>query len=158
MLFHILASRAKQSPEKTALVYGTSRIRYADLYEQVKNFSDGLRACGLTSSDSVALLLPNCPEFLISFYAVARLHASVVALNNLLQKHVLAYCLQDSGVRMVITTVHGAEVCHQLFSELKRPIQLIVIDGVYHAAATFSNTMHSKAVDTAAPDTEMAYD
>ncbi|TMC22112.1 MAG: hypothetical protein E6J34_07395 [Chloroflexi bacterium] len=158
MLFHILASRTRQSPEKTALVYGTARIRYADLYEQVRAFSNGLRACGLTSSDAVALLLPNCPEFIISFYAIARLHASIVALNNLLQKQELRYCLQDSRVRMVITTVQGAEICHQLRSELKQPIELIVIDGVHHAATSFSDVMHSRAADTVASDTDMTYD
>src|SRR5436305_2532740 len=158
MLLHILASRAKQSPEKTALVYGPSRMSYADLYEQVKNFSNGLRAHGLTSSDSVALLLPNCPEFLISFFAVARLHASVVALNNLLQKHELKYCLQDSGISMVITTVQGAQTCRQLLPELEQLIELVVIDGVCSAATSFSSIMQSKTVDTSASDTERVYD
>src|SRR5947199_10020350 len=95
MLFHILASRTRQSPGKTALVYGTARIRYADLYEQVPAFSNGLRACGLTSSYAVALLLPNCAEFIISFYASGRLHASIVAIKNLLQQQEARNCLQD---------------------------------------------------------------
>jgi acyl transferase domain-containing protein/acyl-CoA synthetase (AMP-forming)/AMP-acid ligase II/acyl carrier protein len=144
MLFHILSDKAKQSPEKTALVHGTARISYADLYREVVKLSNGLRASGLTSSGPVALLLPNCPEFLISFYALARLRTPVVTLNNLLQEQELTYCLQESGVQMVITTIEYAEVCQRIISELARPVVLVITAQIHTAAISLSSLMQEQ--------------
>ncbi|MGH6820070.1 MAG: AMP-binding protein, partial [Methylocella sp.] len=75
MLTQMLWRAAQATPAKPAIVQGNRRIRYEQLYRLAGGGSEGLRQLGIGISDCVAVVLPNCPEFIISLFACARLGA-----------------------------------------------------------------------------------
>ena len=128
MLTQLLAQAVSNYPEKTAIVYDDVRMSYQELYSKVKGFSKGLDSIGLNQGDCVALLLPNCPEFAIAFYAIANLNAIALPLNHLFKVEEISYYLADSDVKVIITDSKRAKLCRQILANFDRAIQLIVVD------------------------------
>ncbi|WP_392534407.1 AMP-binding protein [Nostoc sp. C117] len=83
MLTKILTETALNYPQKTAIVYQKIKISYQELYSEIISFTEELNSIGIVRGDCVAIFLPNYPEFLISFYAIAFLNAIVLPLNHL---------------------------------------------------------------------------
>jgi long-chain acyl-CoA synthetase len=75
---------------------------YRELARLVDRFADALRALGVHKGDRVALVLPNCPQQVISFFAVLRRGAIVVQNNPLYTAAELRTQLIDSGAEIVI--------------------------------------------------------
>ncbi|MBK8464086.1 MAG: AMP-binding protein [Nigerium sp.] len=76
---------------------------YARLGEQIERAAEGLRRLGVRAGDRVALVLPNCPQHIVAFYAVLRLGAVVVEHNPLSSARELRHLFEDHGARVVIS-------------------------------------------------------
>ncbi len=127
MLNHMLQTSAQVRPDKAALVYGDTRISYAELDRTVGHVSGGLRHLGVAATDGVALVLPNCPEFIISLFACARLGAIMLPLNPQYTKDEMKRFLVDAQVKLIITDTPRAVLCQQLMDEIDFPLRLIVV-------------------------------
>ncbi|CAG9263975.1 AMP-dependent synthetase and ligase [Paraburkholderia unamae] len=68
-------------PAATALVFGDARISYGELRERAQRIAGGLNEAGIGRHDTVALWLPNLPDWLAIALACARLGAAVLCLN-----------------------------------------------------------------------------
>ena len=51
------------------------RFTYRGLVDEAERFARALQAMGVKKGDRVGLVLPNCPQFVIAFYAIQRLGA-----------------------------------------------------------------------------------
>jgi long-chain acyl-CoA synthetase len=74
-----------------ALDFFGATTTYHQLGEQVAKAAEGLRGLGIRPGDRVALILPNCPQHVVAFYAVLRLGAVVVEHNPLYTAEEMAY-------------------------------------------------------------------
>jgi long-chain acyl-CoA synthetase len=97
-----------------ALISGAERIGSDQLWERVGRLAHALAARGIGQGDPVALLLPNSPDFVVGFLAVAQLRAVAVPLNAQFKKAELAFCLRDCGVRAVLTDAAGERACRAI--------------------------------------------
>jgi long-chain acyl-CoA synthetase len=70
-IVEMLERNARLFPEKTAIIYGNSRISYRTFYERANTLANFLIAMGLKKGDRVGLVLHKTPEVLISFLGVA---------------------------------------------------------------------------------------
>lgn len=86
----------------TALEFFGARTSYARLGDQVACVAEGLRKLGVHPGDRVALVLPNCPQHVVAFYAVLRLGAIVVEHNPLYTAAELGRMVADHGARVAI--------------------------------------------------------
>lgn len=78
-------------------------ITYTELGDQIARAAEGLRRLGVKKGDRVALVLPNCPQHIVAFYAVLRLGAVVVEHNPLYTPRELRHLFEDHGARVVIS-------------------------------------------------------
>ena len=101
-LTRLLDDAAASYPTATALVFLGTRITYRELKEQVDSFAAVLARLGVTKGDRVALVLPNCPQNVIAFYATLRLGAIVVENNPLYTEAEMVHQLTDCGAKVVI--------------------------------------------------------
>jgi len=137
MLTQLLTEVVSNHPKKTAIVYDNLRISYKELDFKIKGFSEGLSSISVVKGDCVALFLPNCPEFVISFYAIASLNAIVLPLNHLFKAEEVSYYLDDSDVRAIITDSQRADLCQKIISDLDKKIELIIVDRAQPPAKYF---------------------
>ncbi|WKV70094.1 long-chain fatty acid--CoA ligase [Streptomyces sp. PCS3-D2] len=93
----ILAESALRRPEHPAVVCGTRRITYRELWDGARRYAAALRARGIGPDDKVALLLPSTPHFPLAYFGVLALGAIAVPVHALLRSDEIAYVLEDSG-------------------------------------------------------------
>ncbi|MFI2272961.1 MULTISPECIES: long-chain-fatty-acid--CoA ligase [Catenuloplanes] len=89
-------------PDRVALDFLGAATTYRQLGDQVARAAGALHELGVRAGDRVALVLPNCPQHVVAFYAVLRLGAIVVEHNPLYTKDELAHQLADHGARVAI--------------------------------------------------------
>jgi len=95
----MLRETAERRAAQPALRAAGSTVTYGELAGAVEAVAGGLRELGVGPGDRVVLVLPNCPQFVITYFAAARLGAMAVPVNPLLAPVEVAYIAEDSGAR-----------------------------------------------------------
>jgi long-chain acyl-CoA synthetase len=103
-LGELLSTSARKFPKAIALVFGQKKISYRALDELTATLAQGLVSLGIKKSDRVALLLDNCPEFVISYYAILKAGAVVVPINYMFKIEEAKFLLEDSQAICLITS------------------------------------------------------
>lgn len=101
-LLDIVEASARDYPDATALQFFGSETSYRDLEDAIERTAAGLRALGVAAGDPVAIVLPNCPQHIVAFYAVLRLGAVVVEHNPLYTPREMRKQFEDHGAKIVI--------------------------------------------------------
>ena len=99
----LIARHARERPDATALVAGARRIGWAELESLGRSASGWLAAQGVREGDRVAIWMTNRVEWLALLLGLARLGATAVAVNTRFRAAELAYLLQRSGARLLVT-------------------------------------------------------
>ncbi|MEZ4605001.1 MAG: long-chain fatty acid--CoA ligase [Desulfobacterales bacterium] len=94
---------AKNFPDHPALNYMGRTITYSELESMVRSFARVLSDMGIGPGDKVAVCLPNIPQAIIANYAVFRIGAVAVLCNPLYTERELAYQLNDSDAKIIVT-------------------------------------------------------
>jgi long-chain acyl-CoA synthetase len=108
-LYSILADSASRFPSAPAIAFWLpgapmgKTMSYAELVKQVDQFSRVLISLGVKKGDSVGLVLPNCPQYVIGYYAALRIGAVIVGNNPLYTERELTHQLSDAGIKVVVT-------------------------------------------------------
>jgi long-chain acyl-CoA synthetase len=102
-LHGLLEQTAERYPERVATIFFGAKLPYRALNEAANRFAHALLDLGLKRGDRVALMLPNCPQFLIAFYGTLKAGAVVTAVNPLYTPRELEYQLNDAEVETVVT-------------------------------------------------------
>lgn len=93
----------RQYPDKVAIIEAGHPLTYRQLGDRARRVASGLsRQWGVQSGDIVALLAPNCVEFVISYFAIAQTGATVQPIDERLTPEEMAVILRDAGTRFLI--------------------------------------------------------
>ena len=98
----MFARATRKGGRRVALEFFGATTSYRELADQVDRAAAGLAALGVGPGDRVAIILPNCPQHVVAFYAVLRLGAVVVEHNPLYTAGELATMFADHGARVAI--------------------------------------------------------
>ncbi len=93
----ILARTAARHPCRTALVWRDTRDTYREFNTTVNRMAHGLAERGVAKGDRIVLLSHNCREFLLIYFALAKLGAVSVPVNFMLNAEEVAFILDHSG-------------------------------------------------------------
>jgi long-chain acyl-CoA synthetase len=98
----LLELSARRDPGKVALILDDMKLRYAEVNGAANKIANGLVKLGVGPGDKVALMLPNTPHFVLCYYAILKVGATVVPLNVLFKRHEVEYHLEDSDAVALI--------------------------------------------------------
>jgi long-chain acyl-CoA synthetase len=104
-LYSLLSEAAERHPNAPAVVWavpGGKTLSYRQLKSETEKFSAVLVKLGVKKGDRVALILPNCPQYLIAYYATVRIGAVIVGNNPLYTARELSHQLNDCGAEVVV--------------------------------------------------------
>ena len=87
---------------RTALIFYGNKIKYKELREKVDRLATALGDLGIKKGDRVGLLLLNSPEFIISFFAAAKVGAVLTQISPVYVSSEIRHQLADSGAEHVI--------------------------------------------------------
>lgn len=98
----IVQARAERTPDTRFVVFEGSSPTYAEQLERAERAAAGLAAAGVTAGTKVALMLPNCLEFLDLWFGSALLGAVLVPLNTGLKGEGLRYIATHSDADVAV--------------------------------------------------------
>jgi long-chain acyl-CoA synthetase len=113
-LYQFLLDAAAKYPDKPALVFGNvveplgnalmdATMSYHDLVDATKRFAAALKGLGVEKGDRVAIHLPNCPQFLITYYATLMVGGIAVPTNPQYVAREITHQFNDSGAKVAVT-------------------------------------------------------
>ncbi|MFZ5755485.1 MAG: long-chain-acyl-CoA synthetase [Pseudomonadota bacterium] len=114
----LLALRAQEMPEQTALLFEGRRWSWREVDQAANRWARALRARGVRSGSVVALVMDNRPEYLFAQSALVRLGAVVAFVNSHLSGEALAHAIRVSGASAVIAGTEHRETVAALHEAL----------------------------------------
>ena len=101
----ILPAAARRFGDKTALVVEGESFSFSELEAMSNRVANGLAAIGVQPGDRVTLYGPNCWEWLVAYYAIAKTGAVVNPISSMLTTEEVRYVVADSGARVVVASI-----------------------------------------------------
>jgi long-chain acyl-CoA synthetase len=101
-LSDLITASAEEWPDNVALEFFGRETTYSELADQIARAAESLRGLGVRKGDVVALVLPNCPQHVVAFYAALRLGAIIVEHNPLYTPRELRHQFEDHEAKVVI--------------------------------------------------------
>ncbi len=102
-IFEYLDRAAEESPRSTAITFNNWKMSYSRLRKITERMAANLRSFGLQPGDRVAIMLPNTPQAIMSYWAVLKSGGTVVMVNPLYMEKELLHHFNDSGAKILIT-------------------------------------------------------
>jgi long-chain acyl-CoA synthetase len=97
-----LKKAVEEFPNKIAIHFMGKDLSYTKLYESAKKFAGYLQEIGITKGDRVAIMLPNSPQSVISYFGILMAGGVVVQTNPLYMERELEYQMIDSGSKAIV--------------------------------------------------------
>lgn len=85
------------------IVYEDTRISYAEAAQRSGELARGLLARGVGKGTRVGLLMPNNPDFVVAWFACARIGAVVIPINTFYKPRELGFVLQHADIELLMT-------------------------------------------------------
>ncbi|MCA1716917.1 MAG: long-chain fatty acid--CoA ligase [Actinobacteria bacterium] len=101
-LMDFFRASVEEHRDKTALTFYGTTFDFARLETLSEKMAASLAVRGVKKGDRVALMLPNCPQYVVSFLATVRLGAIVTQLNPMYVEREIEHILEDSGAETII--------------------------------------------------------
>jgi long-chain acyl-CoA synthetase len=102
-LYQLLDDTAANFPEVDAVISGGKRIKYKELGDWVSSLASGLSQIGLKKGHRVGIMLPNCPQYIVAFYAILKIGGVVVNVNPMYVEREMEFQLADAGAEAIVT-------------------------------------------------------
>jgi long-chain acyl-CoA synthetase len=129
----MLEHTAARTPGATALIFFGARIAYHQVQEHVERLAAGLQALGVGKGDRVALMLANCPQFVIGYFGALRAGGIVTPTSSMYTARELTHQWNDAGAKVVIADRRFYPVIRTALPQLTS-VRHIVLTGLrqYH--------------------------
>jgi long-chain acyl-CoA synthetase len=136
-LGQMLEDSAKRYPKNAATIYDGQVITYVELNRAVNALGHELKNLGIKKDDKIAIMLSNCPEFVISYFAAQKIGAVAVTLNVLSTPYELRHLLGNSDTKCLITETHLAKKYEEIKDDLPLCIHIITTSGMRAESSPF---------------------
>lgn len=120
----LLIRQAKAKPDFTYAIFPEETATFAELHSRARAFAKGLIALGLQPRDHVAILMPNCLDYMVAHFGVQLAGGVGILLNARFKSFELAAIIGHCDAKFLITTskfdasVNYADTLTQTFPEL----------------------------------------
>jgi long-chain acyl-CoA synthetase len=102
-LLDYLDTLASEHPSRPALLFKGAEVSYDELQRQSNAFAAALAALGVRHGDRIALILPNCPQFLVAEIGAWKVGAVVCPINPTYTEREMEAALQANTAETVVT-------------------------------------------------------
>jgi fatty-acyl-CoA synthase len=117
----LLARTAARHPDRTALVWFDHRDTFAGLEESVNRMANALSDRGVGKGDRIVVMAHNSREFVLVYFALAKLGAISVPVNFMLNAHEVAYIIEHADASGFVTEDLLAPVLGEAITLTDRP-------------------------------------
>ncbi|MFX1589026.1 MAG: long-chain fatty acid--CoA ligase [Promethearchaeota archaeon] len=131
-VFKLLDNSAEEFSSKTAIWFMKNKISYKKTKDITDRLATALLDLGVKKGDAVAIMIPNFPQFIFSFYGILKAGGVVTACSVLHTEHELSYQLNDSGAEIIIAWDSQLDKINKIKDRTK--LRHIIITNVFDYA------------------------
>ena len=157
----LLERRADELPDREFLVFGEEAWTFGAVEAAAARLAGGLAALGVSRETRVALFLPNCAEFVNTYFAVGKLGATTVPINTAYRGYMLEYVLNDTACPFLVVDASFLDRVRDALPSLEHVTCVIVRgdidDGIELAGVTLI-ALHDVDGDPRRTDPAVAFD
>ncbi|MFA8440069.1 AMP-binding protein [Pueribacillus sp. YX66] len=129
-LHDYLIHNGENYSNETAYIFYGHDITWGQLSNDTRRFARFLQAQGVVKGDRIGLFMQNCPQYLISHYAVQMLGAIVVPLNPMYKESELEYLMNEVEIKAVVV----GEELYPLIDAVKSKVESLAFTVSVHYA------------------------
>jgi len=118
-VFKMLDDSAASYPSRVAIEYETKRITYRELKDYADKLANALNGLGIGKGKKVAMVLPNCPQYIIGDFGILKTGATVIPCSILHKEPTLVWEISESGAETVICQVDSLDLIRQVAPKTK---------------------------------------
>ncbi|MFH0847057.1 MAG: AMP-binding protein [Chloroflexota bacterium] len=122
-------SRVAEHPDKTFIYYKDEKVSYLDFERRVNRVANVFLRLGVKKGDRVSLMLSNSPEFLYSWFALAKIGAVMVPVNNRFKVNEARYIVSHSESTGLVVHSDYLEIATALKESCPSLKWLVCVDG-----------------------------
>jgi carnitine-CoA ligase len=126
VLGDVLRSRAETHRNTAFLKFRDGELTFAEVDAEADRYANGLAAEGVRRGDHVAVMLPNCPEFVPVIVALSRIGAVAVPVNTAYRGELLRHVLDSADVSTLLIDAEYADRLPAVLPTVPDPIRVIV--------------------------------
>lgn len=126
ILTHILEDKARTHEDHVVFQFRDDPITFGELNERINKVARGFQKLGVKHGDKVAIMLPNSPEFLYTWFGLNKIGAVEVPINLALKGIGLAYQLNQSDSVALVADVRYLENLKVVEDDLKSIRRLVL--------------------------------
>jgi long-chain acyl-CoA synthetase len=152
--YAILRNSSVYKPDKVATWFYGAEITYNELYLKVTRLANVLAENGVEKGDRVGMLMPNCPQGIIAFWAILMAGGIVVNLNVLYTKDELRFLFDDTNMKAIIVYDAILPLVRELNQASAQPIKTVFVTKLFDFMA---GTPKSSAADLGLKDGELHF-
>jgi len=128
VLTDIIEDKARQRPNHIVFQFGDAPLTLGQLNDEINKAANGFLALGVKKGDKVAIMTPNCREFLFTWFGLNKIGAVEVPINTALKGAGLTYQIVHSDSVALIVDVQFLENLEAVASDLTSVRHIIFVD------------------------------
>ena len=157
----LLDEAAERNGNKPFLYFEDQKITYREIGERVNKVANGFIRMGLRKGGKVAILMENCPEFIYTWFALAKLGAIEVPINTAHKGNILEYLINYSDAEMLVISADLIPQVKAIENNLQN-LKKVIVHGPAQEQAfeRFSTESYQNLLNnpSASPQTDVRYD
>ena len=128
VIHKVLDQQVKKHGNRTFMYFKESEFGYEDLNQKANRIACGLQRLGIKKGDKVAIMLPNCPEFVFLMVGLSKLGAVEVPINTAHKGDLLTYMLDNPDARVLIAANQFVDRLKPVLPDVGKIERVIVVD------------------------------
>jgi len=153
-VYSYLKEKTKNCGDLNALVYFDKEITFRKMHEYIDRFAAALFALGVRKGDRVALMMPNCPEFVYTYYACMKLGAIEVQVDPLYMPSELEFALKDSGAKIIVVADEVVDSLEAVRDQV--PLEHVIVSKLSGSDVTGENLWFDELLEKYPPSSPEA--
>lgn len=136
-LGRLLDEKAEKNGDKPFLYFEDQMIRYKEINERAHRIANGFIQRGIKKGDKVGIFMENCPEYIYTWFALSKIGAVEVPINNFHKGEILTYFINYSDAKILVTTERLAPELRKIEHKLENLEHVITHGGTI--GSTYEN-------------------
>ena len=119
-VFNNLKLSAQKYPYQDAIIFYGNKITYGELFLEVQKIAGYLKKeLNLSKGKRVGIVMQNCPQFIITYYAILGINCVVVPINPMLEVDEICFILKDTNIATLFVASDKIRVVNDSLKKLK---------------------------------------
>ncbi len=149
----LIARAAYVYPRRIAVIHGTARLTWAEVYARCRRLGSALRQRGIGAGDTVAAMLPNIPAMYEAHFGVAMAGGVLNTLNTRLDADAIAFMLDHGEAKVLLTDREfSATVAPALAKVRRKPLVIDVDDPSFSGGELLGDVTYEQFIAGGDPE------